>query len=73
MVFEAFFTFDLAPFVAALFTGVGVPCIFFLFPLKIFHREVLFRFSCPLLLIVIGVGAAGAGGDGDITGEISCE
>ena len=35
LVFEAFFAFDLAPFAAARFTGVGLPFILFFFPLKI--------------------------------------
>ena len=68
--FEAFFAFDHTPFAEARFTGVGLPCILFFFPLKIFCREVLFRFRCPLLLMAGAVGAAVAGGAGASTGDI---
>ena len=69
--FEAFFAFDHAPFVAARFTGVGVTCILFVFPLKIFFREVIFHFGRPLLLMTVVVGAAVSGGTGASTGAIS--
>ena len=71
--FEAFFAFDLALFVAARFTGVGLPCIFFFLPLKIVCREFLFRFRNPLLLMASSVGTEVAGGAsaGTSTGAIS--
>ena len=71
MGFEAFFAFDLAPFVAERFTGFGLPCILFFFPLKIVCCEVLFRFGSPLLLMYGAVGAAVTGGAGARTGAIS--
>ena len=72
LVFEAFFAFDLAPFAAACFTGVGVLLIFFFFHLKRVRREFLFRFGRPLLLVAGAVGSAVAGGAGASTGAISC-
>ena len=69
--FEAFFAFDLAPFVAARFTGVGVPCILFFSPQKNFRHEVLFRFGRPLLLMAGAFGATGPGGADASTGAIS--
>ena len=70
--FEAFFDFGLTPFVAARFTGVGVPCIFFFLPLKRVICEVFFRFRRPLLLMAGAVGTAVDGGAGASTGVISC-
>ena len=57
----------------ARFTGVGLPWIFFFSPLKIFLREVIFRFGRPLLLMAGAVSAAVAGGAGASTGAISRE
>ena len=64
--FNDFFAFDLAPFAAAQFTGVGLPWIFYFFHLKIDRREVLFCFGRPLLWTASAVGAAVAGGSGAI-------
>ena len=69
--FEAFFAFYLTPFVTERFTGVKVPCILLLFPLKRVCREVLFFFGSPLLLMEGAIGAAVAVGAVASTGAIS--
>ena len=73
LVFEAFFTYDLAPFEAACFTCAGLNCIFFFFPIKIICREVLFCFGSPLLLMDGEVGVTVVGGVGASTGTTYCE
>ena len=57
---------------AARLTGVVFPCIFFLFPLKQFFCEVLFRFERPFLLMADAIGAAVSGGTGARPGTIYC-
>ena len=64
---EALFDFELVSFVAVCFTYVGVQWIFFFLSLKIFFREVIFRFRRPLLLMAGVVGAAVAGSAGAST------
>ena len=45
--------------------------IFFLFPLKIVHHEVIFRFGSPIFLIAGAIDTAVAGGAGTSTEAIS--